>query len=144
VLDNSFHDTLEADVGRLKMSIKIGTWAVAVILVMGPLGFASAQENSTMKPTIHHSTRAVTGCLQNGDDEYVLLADDGDIWELKSNSVKLDGQIGHTVIVSGVVSDPAMHSTTVNTNDKMKEQGGYRYMTVSKLTVLSNTCEING
>ena len=49
-------------------------------------------------PMIHNSTGAVTGCLQERDDEYVLLADDGNIWELKDNSVKLDGQTGHTVI----------------------------------------------
>ena len=125
------------------MSIKIGTGAFAVILVMGLVGFASAQENSTTKPTTHNSTRALTGCLQEGDDEYVLLADDGGTWELKGNSVKLDGQIGHTVIITGVVSDLAMHGTKVNTKGEMKEHGGYGYMTVSKLTLVSNTCERN-
>jgi Protein of unknown function (DUF5818) len=125
------------------MSTKIGTGALAVILGLGVIGFASAQENSTTKPTIHNSTRALTGCLQKGDDEYVLLADDGGIWELKGNSVKLDGQIGHTVVITGVVSDPAVHGTKVDTKREMKEHGGYGYMTVSKLTLVSDTCERN-
>ena len=125
------------------MSIKIGTGALAVILALGLIGFASAQENATTKPTIHNSTRALTGCLQKGDDEYVLLADDGGTWELTGNSVKLDGQIGHTVTITGIVSDSAMHPTKVNTKGEMKEHGGYGYMTVSKLTLISNTCERN-
>lgn len=125
------------------MSIKSGPGAFVVILLMSLTGFASAQENSTTKPTIHNSTRALTGCVEKGDDEYVLLADDGGIWELKGNSVKLDGEIGHTVIITGVVSDPAMHPTKVNTKGEMKERGGYGYMTVSTLTLVSNNCERN-
>jgi hypothetical protein len=125
------------------MSVKIGTGAFAIILGLGLIGFASAQENSTTRPTIHNSTRTLTGCLQKGDDEFVLLADDGNIWELKGNSVRLDGQTGHTVTVTGVVSDPAVHATKVSTKGEMKEHGGYGYMTVSKLTLMSNSCERN-
>jgi hypothetical protein len=70
------------------MSIRIKTVAFPAVLRLGVIGFASAQENSTSKSTNHNSTRALTGCLQKGDDEYVLLADDGRTWELKGNSVK--------------------------------------------------------
>lgn len=126
------------------MSIKMGTGALAVILALGVLGSASAQENSTTKPTIHNNTRVLTGCLQKADDEYVLLADDSVTWELTGNSVKLDGQIGHTVTITGIVSDSAMHPTKVKTKGEMEEHGGYGYMTVSKLTSISNTCERNG
>ena len=125
------------------MTIKIGAGAFAVILVMGLMGFASAQDSPTTKPMIHNRMRTLTGCLQKGDDEYVLTADGGRTWELKSNSVKLYEQIGHTVTITGVVSDPAMHGTKVNTKGEMKEQGGYGYMTVTKLTLVSNTCERN-
>jgi hypothetical protein len=125
------------------MAIKIGAGFFAVILAMGSMGFASAQDNSTMKPTIHNSTRTLTGCLQKSDDEYVLASDGGRIWELTGNSVKLDGEIGHTVTIMGVVSDLAMHGTKVNMKGEMKEQGGYGYMTVTKLTLVSNTCERN-
>jgi hypothetical protein len=125
------------------MSVTIRIGVLAVILGLGVIGFASAQENSTTKPMIHYNTRAVTGCLQKGDDEYVLLADDGGTWELKGNSVKLDGEIGHTVVITGIVSDPEMHATKGNTNDKQKERRGYGYINVSKLTLVSNTCERN-
>lgn len=124
------------------MSIKIGTGAFAVILGLGVIGLASAQENSTTKPTIQGGTRALTGCLQKGDDEYVLLADDGGTWELKGNKVKLDGQIGHTVVITGVVvTDPATHATKVTAKVAMKEHGGYGHMTVAQLTLVSNTCD---
>ena len=123
------------------MTIKIGAGAFAVILAMGSMGFASAQDSPTTKPTIHTSTRTVTGCLQKGDDEYVLASDVGRIWELTGNSVKLDGQIGHIVTITGVVSDPAVHGTKVNMKGEMKGHGGYGYMTVTKLTLVSDTCE---
>jgi hypothetical protein len=123
------------------MRIKIMTVAFAAVLGLGVIGFASAQESSTTKQTTHNSTRALTGCLQMGDDEYVLLADDGGIWELQGNRVKLDGQIGHTVTITGVVLDPAMHAAKGNTRGEMKEHGGFGYMTVSKLTLVSSSCE---
>jgi hypothetical protein len=109
----------------------------------GFMSVAFAQENSTTKPTIHNNTRAVIGCLQKSDDEYVLLADDGRTWELTGKTVKLDGQIGHTVIIGGVVSDPVIHVTKVNTKSTMKTNDGYGYMTVSRLTSVSDTCERN-
>ena len=106
------------------MSIKSGTGALVVILALGLTGFASAQENATAKPTVHNSTRALTGCLQKSDDEYVLLSE-GVTWELTDNSVNLDGQIGHTVTITAIVSDSAMHPTKVNTKGEVKERGGY-------------------
>ena len=125
------------------MSITIKTAGFAALLVLGVIGCASAQENSTTKPTIHNGTRALIGCLQRGDDEYVLLADDGRTWELKGNSVKLDEHIGHTVIVTGVVSDPATHATKGNTKGEIKVHGGYGYMAVSKLAFVNETCDRN-
>jgi hypothetical protein len=122
------------------MNINIGVGAFAVILAMGSMGFASAQDSATTKPTIQ-GTRTLTGCLQNGDDEYVLASDDGGIWELTGNSVKLDRQIGHIVTITGVVSDPAVHGTKVSMKGGIKVHGGYGYMTVTKLTVVRNTCE---
>lgn len=125
------------------MNIKIGAGAFAVILAMGSMGFASAQDSPTTKPTIHNSTRTLTGCLQSGDDEYVLASDDGGIWELTGNSVKLDGQVGHTVTIAGVVSDPAAHGKKVNMKGEMKGHRGYGYIRVTILTLVSNTCERN-
>ena len=125
------------------ININIGAGAFAVILAMGSMGSTSAQDIATMKPTTHNSRHTLTGCLQNSDDEYLLTPDDGVIWELRGNSVKLDGQIGHTVAITGIVSDPAVHGTKVNMKGKMKGYGGYGYMTVMKVTLVSNTCERN-
>jgi hypothetical protein len=125
------------------MNINIGAGAFAVILAMGSMGFASAQDSATTKPTIHNSTHTLTGCLQKGDDEYVLASDDGSIWELTGNSVKLDGQIGHTVTITGVVFDPAVHGTKVNMKGEIKVHGGYGHVTVTKLTLVGDTCERN-
>jgi hypothetical protein len=67
------------------MTIKIGVGAFTVIFVLGLMGFALAQDSSTTKTAIHNSKRALTGCLQKGDDGYVLTAGDGGTWELKGN-----------------------------------------------------------
>ena len=52
----------------------------------------------------HTKTRRLTGCLQKGEDanEYKLTAKDGGTWEIRSDSVKLDEYVGHTVKVTGV------------------------------------------
>jgi hypothetical protein len=63
------------------MNINVGAGAFAVILAMGSMGSALAQDIATTKPTIHNSTHALTGCLQKSDDEYVLTPDDGVIWD---------------------------------------------------------------
>jgi hypothetical protein len=52
-------------------------------------------------------------------------------------------QIGHTVAITGALSNPAAHGTKVNMKGEIKGYGGYGYMTVMKVTLVSNTCERN-
>jgi len=69
----------------------------------GAASLATAQDT---KNNTHKKTRTLTGCLQKGEDvdEYTLTAKDGGTREIKSDSIKLDDHIGHTVTVTGVVS----------------------------------------
>ncbi len=58
--------------------IRFDCWIVFLANVeYGSHELASAQENSTTKPTTHNNPRAAIGCLQKHDDKYALLADDG-------------------------------------------------------------------
>lgn len=123
--------------------------ATLAAMLMGLLGFAAGQDRSTAKPTLGNSTHTITGCLTMGDDEFVLTADSGDIWKLQGNSVSLDGYIGNTVAITGVVSSPAVNGSRSNGKGETKHQSvlrdvtGYGHMTVIKLIWLRNTCDKN-
>ena len=58
----------------------------------------------TTKPSDDQSkTKAVTGCLQKGDqaDQFSITGEDGKSWDLRSSTVKLDDHVGHKVTVTG-------------------------------------------
>ena len=124
------------------------TVSLAAIL-MGLMGSASAQNGVITKAALSNSTRTLTGCLTTGDDEFVFTAEGGGIWQLQGNSVKLDGYIGNTVTITGVVFNPEVHGSRANAKSETKDQSilkfatGYGHMTVTKVTWLSNTCEKN-
>jgi len=69
------------------------------------------QEKSAIK------TKAVTGCLQKGDqpDEFSITGEDGKSWELRSSTVKLSDHVGHQVTVTG--------SPTRETKAEEKKEG---------------------
>ena len=108
-------------------------------------GRATAQ-NTTK--TTHKKTRTLTGCLQKGDDanEYNFTTKGGGTWEIKSDSVKLDEHVGHTIKIVGVVSNATAHGMKEDTKEEMKEHGmdkhaaEHGHMTVTGLTMVSDTC----
>ena len=75
--------------------------------------FVSGQYTSAPKPIAHKST--LTGCLLTSDDDYVLIVEDGETWQLHSDSAKFDGEIAHTVAVTGMVSHPVMRKMSEDT-----------------------------
>jgi hypothetical protein len=78
------------------MNLKIGTVIIALFMFAGAAGLAAGQDT---KKNTHKKTRTVTGCLQKGEDanEYDFTAKNGGTWEVKSDSVKLDEHVEHTV-----------------------------------------------
>jgi hypothetical protein len=71
------------------------------------------------------STRTVTGCLQKTShaNEYLLLANDGSSWELKSDTVSLGDHVGHTVTVTGDVANSTAHNMKEDTKDMAHDTG---------------------
>jgi hypothetical protein len=128
------------------MNIRIATMIVALFMLAGAAELATAQDTTK---TTHKKTRTLTGCLQKGDDanEYNLAAKGGGTWELKSDSVKLEEHVGHTVKISGVVSNATAHGMKEDTKEEMKEHGmdkgatEHGHMTVTDLTMVSETCQ---
>jgi hypothetical protein len=127
------------------MSLKIMTWMMALFVFAGAVALATAEDTTK---TTHKKTRTLTGCLQKGEDanEFNFTAKDGGIWEIKSDSVKLDEHVGHTVKIVGVVSNAMAHGMKEDTKEEMKEHGMDKHakerghMTVTDLTMVSATC----
>jgi hypothetical protein len=127
------------------MKRKIVTGLIALFVFAGAAGLATAQDTTK---TTHKKTRTLTGCLQKGEDanEYKLTAKDGGTWEIKSDAVKLDEHVGHTVKVTGVVPNAMAHGMKEDTKEEMKENGmdkhatEHGHLTVTDLTMVSDTC----
>jgi hypothetical protein len=128
------------------MNLKIAVGVIALFMFVGAAGQATAQDTTK---TTHKKTRTLTGCLQKGEDanEYNFTAKGGGTWEIKSDSVKLDDHVGHTVTITGVVSNAKEHAMKEDTKDEMKEHGmdkkatEHGHMTVTDLTMVSDACQ---
>ena len=101
----------------------------------------------------HHKpptrTRTVSGCLQSGDsaDEFKLTTAAGATWEIKSDNVKLVDHVGHTVTITGVVSNATMHGMKEDAKAEAKEHGvdkgstEHGHMAVTNLKMVSDSCK---
>src|SRR6202521_1846415 len=75
---------------------------------------AAPQENQEKSAS---ETKAVTGCLQKGDqpDEFSITGEDGKSWDLRSSTVRLSDHAGHQGTVTG--------SPTRETKAEEKKEG---------------------
>ena len=127
------------------MKLRIAIAFLSLFMIAGATGLATAQS----KPkTTHKKVRTLSGCLQTGDsaNEYRLTTAKGSTWEITSDSVKLGDHVGHTVRITGVVSNAAMHGMKEDVKDEAKEHGiaknstEHGSMTVTNLTMVSDSC----
>ena len=128
------------------MKIKIAMAVFVLFVFTGAAGLAAAQEKTK---TTHKKVRTLTGCLQKGDsaNEAILTTKKGGTWEISSDSVKLAEHIGHTVTITGVVSNAMMHGMKEDAKEEAKEHGmgkkstEHGHLTVTNLTKVSDTCQ---
>jgi hypothetical protein len=128
------------------MNLKIVTAVMTLCMFAAAAGLATADDTTK---TTHKKTRTLTGCLQKGEDanEYNLTAKNGGSWEIKSDSVKLGEHLGHTVKLTGVVSNAKAHGMKEDVKQEMKEHGmnkhatEHGHLTVTHLTMVSDTCQ---
>jgi hypothetical protein len=128
------------------MKVKITMAFLALFMFAGTAGLATAQDTTK---TTHKKARTLTGCLQKGDDanEYQLTTAKGGTWEIKSDSLKLGDHVGHSVTITGVVSNAKMHGMKEDAKAEAKEHGvgknstEHGHMTVTNLTMVSDTCK---
>jgi ABC-type sugar transport system substrate-binding protein len=127
------------------MKAKIAMAFLALFMFASTAGLATAQDTTK---TTHKKTRVLTGCLQKGDDanEYKLTTAKGGTWEIKSDSLKLGDHVGHTVTITGVVSNATLHGAKEDAKAEAKEHGvdkgstEHGHMTVTNLTMVSDSC----
>src|ERR1700731_457738 len=128
------------------MKVKMAMAFLALFMFSGTAGLATAQDTTK---TTHKKTRTLRGCLQKGDDanEYQLTTAKGGTWEIKSDSLKLGDHVGHTVTITGVVSNAAMHGVKEDVKAEAKEHGmgknstEHGHLTATNLTMVSEPCK---
>jgi len=128
------------------MKVKLAMAVLTLFVFAGIAGLAKTQESE--KPT-HQKTRALTGCLQKSDEakEFNLVTGAGATWEVKSDAVDLAPHVGHTVTVTGVVSNAALHGAKEDAKEEAKEHGmdkdskEHGHMTVTHVKMVSESCK---
>ena len=106
-----------------------------------PSATASAQATQDPKPA--KSPKTVTGCLQKGDQpgEITLTAADGKIYDLRSDSVKLDEHIGHQVTATGTVThEMKAEQKKEGDMEKASSKEAVRDLNVTDVKMVSETC----
>jgi hypothetical protein len=76
---------------------------MACIVLALLVSLTALAQDTTAQPSDESKTKAVTGCLQKGDqaDLFSITGEDGKSWDLRSATVKLDEHVGHKVTVAG-------------------------------------------
>lgn len=94
---------------------------LSLILVCTASAWVMANDSDKGKS----GTRTVTGCLQKTDhaNEFLLIADDGSSWNVKSKTVSLAEHVGHTVTATGAVSNKTAHNLKEDTKDIAHDTG---------------------
>ena len=127
------------------MKAKTMMASLVLFVFAGAAGLAIAQDTTK---TTHKKTRTLTGCLQKGDEanEYKLTTAKGATWEIKSDTVKLGDHVAHTVTITGVVANAALHGMKEDAKAEAKEHGvdkdstEHGHMTVTHLKMVSDSC----
>jgi hypothetical protein len=128
------------------MNVKTSMGLFILLIFTSTTRLATAQD---AQKTTHKKTRTLTGCLQKADDaqEYNLTTKDGGTWEVKSDSVKLAPHVGHTMTMTGVVSNATLHGVKEDAKSEAKEHAvdkdstEHGHMTVTNVKMVSDSCK---
>ena len=119
-------------------------------LVFAALATSWALANNNDDAKSKSEVRTVTGCLTQGDsaNEFVLTADDGSTWELRSNdSVKLADHVGHEVTVTGAVKNAKAHNLKEDAKDAAADTGmkksnmEHGHLSPTDVQMVSDSCK---
>lgn len=128
------------------MKIRLSVLACAVLFVLSAcVAFAQDQMSDKSKG----DTRTITGCVSKGDsaDEYMLTADDGSTWEVRSSTVSLGDHVGHKVAATGVVTNAMAHNLKEDAKDAAhdahmkKSDSEHGHMKITDVQMVSDSCK---
>jgi hypothetical protein len=113
-------------------------WICLALVVLCTNGIAKSKDD----------IRDVTGCLSKGNsaDTFVLNGDDGSMWDVKSSRLNLRKHVGHTVTLTGVVSNAMMHNMKEGAKDVANDTGAAKHnnehgrLKVTNLKMVSASC----
>ena len=123
------------------MKIKFSNLVFCILVVVAASwGTAQAKSKSDI--------RTITGCLSKGDSakEFMLAGNDGSTWEVRSSRVALADHVGHTVSLTGVVSNAGMHNMKEDAKDMAKDSGmkkdnsEHGHMKITDIKMISDSC----
>jgi hypothetical protein len=130
-----------------RMTNKWSRLLLCVVLVGLASAWAVAQDTDGKSKS---DVRTMTGCLNQSDsaNEFLLTATDGSTWEMHANSsVDLASQVGHTVEVTGAVSNAKMHNLKEDAKDAAKDSGmkksntEHGHLEVTEVRSVSASCQ---
>jgi hypothetical protein len=129
--------------GRVKkMKVKIAALALGLFVALASTLIAQDEQKTT-----HKKVRTLSGCLEKGDGDksYKLTDAKGDNWDIKSDAVALDQHVGHTVRITGVVSNAGIHGAKEDAKEKASENGvgdsaEHGHITATGLKMVSESC----
>ena len=126
------------------MKIKIAAVALGLGLLVASSATLFAQDE---EKTTHKKVRTLSGCLEKGDSDksYKLTDAKGDSWDIKSDAVALDEHVGHSVKVTGVVSNATVHGAKEDAKEKAGEHGvgdpaEHGHLTATSVKMVSKSC----
>jgi hypothetical protein len=133
------------------MKSKTTTLLVSLILIVFGLSWALAQD-TTSDTKSKSATRTITGCLSKGDNsassnEYLLTANDGSTWEVRSDTVSLADHVGHQVSATGVVTNATAHNLKEDAKSAAtdahlkKDNSEHGHMKITDVQMVSNSCQ---
>jgi len=98
------------------------------LVAMAVPGIEMAQE------TADHATQTATGCLRRATTKniYILTDENGKLWDLRSDTVPLRSQVGHTVTVTGTMQPDSKDSS---------DNAPQNHMLVTKLEMVRDSCK---
>jgi hypothetical protein len=130
------------------MKTKVNKFLLGLILtgLAVSLGFA---QDTTSQSKPKSDIRTITGCLSKGDssDEFMLAANDGSTWEVRSSRVPLASHVGHTITATGVVSNATLHNLKEDAKDAAKDSGmkkdesEHGHLKITEVKMVSDSCQ---
>ena len=128
------------------MKLKVSALVVGLLFLVFGTSWTLAQDSGKS------DTRTITGCLSKGDNsatsnEFLLTANDGSTWEVRSEAVSLADHVGHTVSATGVVKNATGHNLKEDAKDAAsdahmkKGNSEHGHMTITDLQMVSTSCQ---